>query len=206
MNLFKKMICLSSVLVMGLLHAQSEIGWGVNLALGQAFYQDVAKNDSQTALARLDIDYTFMTQELFSVGLGAGVQNGNQQRLLFPKADIDVLGGVPIDAVIKPFLDFMLNIKTKNIGDTPTYAWAKAGAAYRQLRTDRDSVNDMKKFSPEMMVGLGWQISEKASFTIGYQYIHGTKPVLSVNPENETGILNNIPAQQGVLAGITLTF
>lgn len=180
--------------------------WTIDAALGAAFYQDTGKSDAQGTIGRLSIGYTFINQAFFMLGLEGGVQNGNHLRLVFPKSDISTLGGVPIDAEIKPIMDIMLSLKTESIGETPLYLWGKFGGAYRQLRLDRESVNSVKSFSPEVMAGLGWHINKQVAFTLGYQYINGDKPTLSVNSNTETGVLRNIPAQQAVLAGFSFNF
>lgn len=116
------------------------------------------------------------------------------------------LGGVPIEAEIKPMLDVLIGVKTEPLGYIPVFTWLKGGMAYRQLRTDRIEVNSLNELTPEIQIGLGYRINEQTTFNIGYQTIWGKNPELTVDSNNETGLLRYIPKQQAILMGITIQY
>jgi hypothetical protein len=190
-------------------HASRETSfnpWTVDAAFGMALYPDTASHDSQTAIGRLSLGHALFTQPYWQAGIEAGIQSGTSMRLALPKESIDVLGGVPIEAEIKPMLDLLIGVKTKPLVSVPIVAWLKVGAAYRTLRVDRPEVNNLNNYSPELDVGLGYQVNEQTAVTIGYQSIWGKKPQLTVFPETQTGVLRYIPAQQALLLGFSFNF
>ena len=180
--------------------------WTVDAAFGMAFYPGTTNHDSQTAIGRLSLGHALFTQPYWQVGIEAGIQSGTSMQLALPKESIDILGGVPIDAEIKPMLDILIGVKTESLGGIPIVAWLKGGAAYRQLRVDRPEVNNLNEYSPEIQVGFGYRINEQTTVNIGYQTIWGKNSALTVNPQTETGVLRYIPAQQAVLVGLSFKF
>ena len=205
----KKVLCLVLVLVSHYSYACFEERckpWLVEGAFGMGFYSNVETTNEQNAFGRLNLGHGLFNQDYWQLFLVAGIQSGNTFRLNFSKEDIAILGGVPIEAELKPMLDVLIGVKSEALYDFPIYGWLKGGVVYRQLQVDRPSVNDIKAFSPEIQAGLGYQINEKASIHAGYQYIWGNKPTLAVDVGAETGVINNIPSQQAVMLGFAFNF
>lgn len=180
--------------------------WTVDGAFGMAHFPGMTNQDGQTAMGRLSLGRTFFTQPYWQMGIETGIQSGNTMRLSLPKASIDVLGGVPIEAKLKPFLDVLLSLKTEPLGSIPIIGWLKGGVAYRQLQVDRVSVNDLNELSPEIQVGFGYRINEQTTINLGYQAIFGKQSTLTVNPSTETGVMQYIPGQQALLIGFSFNF
>jgi hypothetical protein len=177
--------------------------WMLNAGFGMAHYSSALNHDGQVAVGRFSLGRSLFHIPFGQIGIEAGVQSGNTMRLDFPNEDINALGGVPIEIQVKPTLDALIGFDTKPIGDTLINAWFKGGGAYRALRVDRDSVNDINQFSPELQVGIGYAISKRASLNLGYQVIWGSQPELKINSYTETGTLYNIALQQAVLLGFS---
>ena len=180
--------------------------WFMSGAFGMNTYQDLGNNQDKRAVGRLGLGKTIYTDTYIKLSLEAGIQSGASQRLTFSKDDIDALGGVPIETQIQPMLDVLFGIKTETFNEVPIFSFIKGGVAYRQMQTDRDDVNNLSLYSPEIQAGFGYRVNEKASITLNYQYVWGEKPTLVVNPISETGILNNIPSQQAVMLGFSFNF
>ncbi len=205
----KIIILLTLMSLTGLTYAYNETQckpWTVHAAFGMAHTPDMTNHDGQSAVGRFSLGRTIFTNPYWHVGIEAGIQSGNTQRLALSKESIDVLGGVPISAQIKPLLDVLISLKTEPVGGFPLIAWMTGGVAFRQLQVDRVEVNDVQTYSPEIVAGFGYRINEQATITIGYQTIWGKKPELTVFPESETGVLHHIPAQQAVLIGCSFNF
>lgn len=180
--------------------------WTLDASFGMAQYANVSYHDGQTAIGRLSLGYVLGSLPFGQLGTEIGIQNGNSMRLALPKDAIDALGGVPIEAQMKPMLDVLVSLKTAPIDNLPLHLWFKGGAAYRNLQLDRSSVPDLSRFSPEVQVGAGYEMTEHASITLGYQYISGKKPELTINALNETGVLRNMPSQQALMIGLSWQF
>jgi hypothetical protein len=115
--------------------------------------------------------------------------------------------GVPIEAEIKPALDMLISFQSKPLNYSPTNLWFKGGVIHRALRVDRESINNVSKYSMELQAGLGYRINEQTSLHVGYQLIEGKMPYLTINPELEVGFLTNgLPKQQAILIGISYHF
>lgn len=184
---------------------QRYTSWTVDGAFGMAFYPNMANHDGQSAMGRLSLGYALFSDIDAQLNLEAGIQSGNTMRLLLPKESIDVLGGLPIDAKMKPMLDILISANILPWSN-PFMMWLKGGIAYRELQLDRDSVPDLSQFSPEIQVGFGYQINQQAAIKLGYQYIFGKKSILTVNPLAEEGVLHNIPMQQAGMIGVSFNF
>lgn len=206
---YKILICATLMSLTSLTHAYNEANfnpWTTDVAFGMTRFSDRSQQASDTAVARLSIGRMLVTKPYWQAGIETGIQSGDTQILSLPKEAIDVLGGVPIEAKIKPFLDVLLSFKTEPLGTTPMVAWFKGGAAYRQLQVDRNSVNNLNGFSPEIQVGLGYRVNEQVTFNVGYQRIFGGQPTLYVDPLTETGQLRTLPGQQAILIGFSFQF
>lgn len=180
--------------------------WTIDAAFGLSHFDKVNRNDGNTAVGRLSLNYAFWTDPFYQLSIETGIQSGNTMLLVFSKDTIDALGGVAIEAKIKPILDGMLVLKTKPLGNLPILAWVKGGMAYRQLQIDSHAVNDINQWSPELQAGFGYRITEQTIINLGAQYIFGKAPELKVNPLTESGILRNIPAQTAVMLGVSFSF
>ncbi|MBA2651647.1 MAG: hypothetical protein H0U73_05200 [Tatlockia sp.] len=180
--------------------------WAVHGAFGMASFPGVPNQEGQTAVGRLSLGHALLTNALGQAGFEAGIQSGNTLHLLLPEESIEVLGGVPLKAEIKPLLDGLIGLKTRPFPGLPLITWLKGGVAYRQLQVDQLEVNHLKGFSPEIQIGLGYQINENASINLGYQKIWGKNPELIVDPETRTGILRNLPEQQALMLGVSFNF
>lgn len=205
----KIILLLTLMNLTGLTYAYNETHfkpWTVNAAFGMGHTPDMTNNDGQSAVGRFSLGRTLFTNPYWQADIEAGIQSGNTQRLALSKESIDVLGGVPISAQIKPLLDVLIGLETEPMGGFPLIAWMKGGVAFRQLQVDRVEVNDVQAYSPEIQAGFGYRINEQATITMGYQTIWGKKPILTVNSETETGVLHHIPAQQAVLIGFSFNF
>ena len=203
------MVLLSLISMSGLTYAlnESEFNpWTIEASFGMATYPNMMNHDGQTAIGRLSLGHMFLTKPYWQAGIEAGIQSGNTMRLILPKESIDALGGVPIEAKMKPLLDVMIGLKSEPLTRFPIVIWLKGGVAYRQLQLDHESVNDLNEFSPEIQVGFGCRINEQATFNLGYQTIGGKQTNLTIQPLTETGIIRYIPTQQAVLIGFSFNF
>ena len=180
--------------------------WSLTGSLGYTVYEDMYRADGQTALGRLAIGRDVYTGHVLTWGLEVGVQNGNTMRYFPSRAAIDALGGLPIQTTAKPTLDALATLKTNSLGTSPIFAQFKGGIAYRRWQfNDRDSINDKSQIAGEVQAGLGYALSERAILNVSYQGIFGGNPDFHFNADSDTGRVSNIPVQNGVLLGLTVT-
>lgn len=180
--------------------------WTIDTAFGLSHFDNVNRNDGNTGVGRLALNYALWTDPFYQLSLETGIQSGNTMRLVLPKEAIESLGGVPIEAKIKPLLDGLIVVKTKPLGSLPILAWLKGGMVYRQLQVDSRAVNDNQEWTPELQAGLGYRITEQTIINLGVQYIVGKAPTITVNPLTESGVLSNIPTQTAILLGVSFSF
>jgi hypothetical protein len=180
--------------------------WKMEAAFGMADYAHVSTHDGQTAVGRMSLGYVIATLPFGQVGADVGIQSGNSMRLVLPEESIYALGGIPIEATMKPMLDMLIDFQTVPLASLPLSISVKGGVAYRSMQLDRESVPGVREFAPEIQTGMSYAINEKSSINIGYQYISGKKPELTVNPQTETGVLHYIPAQQAIMLGFSFNF
>lgn len=202
-------IALVTIAMTSVNHAQSNGStqpWFVDAAFGMTKYPGMMDDNEKTAAGRVGLGFTLLDQHHLQLAVESGIQSGNTMRLDFSKEAIDGLGGVPIEAQIKPLLDLLVGVNLQPLKDLPLTVFVKGGTAYRQLQVDHDSVNALSAFSPEIQAGLGYRINDKTRINLSYQSIFGDKPSLTVNPLTETGILQNLPSQQAVMIGFTFNF
>ncbi|MBA2711023.1 MAG: hypothetical protein H0U57_10585 [Tatlockia sp.] len=180
--------------------------WTVDAAFGVASFSGISKQEGQTAVGRLSLGRGLFITPYWQAGLEAGIQSGNKMHLILPEESIELLGGVPFEAEIKPLLDVLMSFKTKPFPGTPVITWLKGGGAYRKLQVDRLSVNHLAGFSPEIQIGLGYQVNEQATINLSYQRIWGKEPKITVDAESKTGVLCNIPEQRTLMIGLSFNF
>ncbi|MBA2710110.1 MAG: hypothetical protein H0U57_05925 [Tatlockia sp.] len=180
--------------------------WTVDAAFGVTSFSGISKQENHTAVGRLSLGRGLIITPYWQAGLEAGIQSGNRMHLVLPEESIELLGGLPIEAEMKPLLDVLISLKTKPFPGTPVITWLKGGGTYRKLQLDRLSVNHLAGFSPEIQLGIGYQINEHATINLGYQRIWGKQPKLTVDAESGTGVLCNLPEQKAVMIGVSYNF
>lgn len=176
----------------------------MDISLGQGKYQSGVSQNSSFGFYRFGLGQEFIDSETWRFGIAGGLQSGNSMILNLPKAEIDKLGGVPVAVDMKSSWDILATLRSPDFMDDQLFLWAKAGAMYRSMQPDRNTINGVKLWSPEIQAGLGITLTEYTSLNLGYQYVGGKTPTLSVNTASETGILKNIPAQQSIFIGVSL--
>lgn len=181
-----------------------------NLGYGQ--YQDMFKDDGRTAIGRFAVGKEFFKSDEMAfgseiaLGLELGVQTGNSMRLEVPQVTLNLLGGLPIQSTLKPSLDVLMTLRTNTLENAPLFMQLKAGVMYRQWQFEnRDSINTLSKAAPELQLGIGYLISDMAFATLSYQGVFGGKPDFTVNRVYHTGEVANIPSQNAILLGLSLT-
>jgi hypothetical protein len=185
--------------------------WIFTGSLGYTQYQHAFDNDGQTALGRLSIGKEFYkTDEMaygseLSFGLEIGLQTGNSMRAVIPPRG-DFLGGLILQTQIKPELDLLLTLRTNTLENFPIFMILKGGIAYRQWQFEElYLINTVSKASPELQAGLGYLINDSAFITLSYQGIYGGTPEYNFNANNFTASIDNIPTQNAILLGLSLT-
>ena len=180
--------------------------WSVTGSLGYTVYEEMYRDDGQTALGRLAIGRDIYAGHSLIWGLEVGVQNGNTMRYFPSQAAVDALGGLPIQTTVKPMLDALVTLKAASFSASPIFAQLKGGIAYRRWQfNDRNSINDKSQIAAEAQAGLGYSISERASLSLSYQGVFGSSPNFWLNTDNATGQVSNIPVQHGMLLGLMVT-
>lgn len=177
--------------------------WYLNGAFGYASY---ANHNGHTSLGRLGLGYLLPGAGYFQFGLEGGIQNGHTMRPHFPIASIGALGGVPVELQLKPMLDLLAVVKTIPLDSIPLFAYLKGGVLYQQLHIDRETVSTVRRFTPEVIAGLGYKLNDQASINLSYQYFWGRAPQLAVYEWTQTAILRNIPSRQAVMIGFSFNF
>ncbi len=95
---------------------------------------------------------------------------------------------MPIEVTVKPLLDVLAGLNLKPSSNVPMNLWLKEELAYRMMQADREEINDLFHISPELQVGIGYEISKQNTINFGYQILWGKKSELEVNLQNKTGI------------------
>lgn len=178
--------------------------WSFIAGLGYTEYENVASSDSQTVLERLGFAKELARFNLFSLGGELAVQTGNRMDLEIPQSAQLILGDLPIETTVKEMIDLLATVKTQMFGTTPFFLIAKGGAVYRQLKIDRDSVNNKSQFSAEAQGGVGLQIDSSAYLSVLYQGFFNGETNFLADPLTTTGYIAHIPAQNSVLLVLTV--
>lgn len=183
-------------------------GWSVEASLGYTWYDDVYRNDGQTALGRFGIAKQVWSRDKFDVGLELGVQSGNRHRVNTPVDCIEAMGGLPVNLTVKPFIDLLATLKI-NTSDwmpsamsTPSFGVVKLGVAWRRMQPDRVTVSTVNQAAFEVQAGLGMSIAANTDLNVSYQGIFSGSSRLSHDPATSTGWINNIQSQNGILIGV----
>lgn len=189
---------------MGPLHTQeSHHSWSVIGSIGYTEYQNAFHGDGQTAIGRFAIAREFGVFKTINWGAEVGVQNGNTMRLNIDQAELNELGGLPIQTTVKPLLDVLATASYQPIS-TPVFGLVKAGIAYRRLQiSDRDTFNDLSEVAFEVQAGLGVNLSDRTSLSLNYQGIFDGNTRYVINTTAFTGHISNIPNQNGILLSLS---
>lgn len=178
--------------------------WTVSASLGYADFLKVHEGDQQTALGRFAIGRDIVRKGPFLFGLELGLQSGNQMRLKMTDEEIESLGGLLVQSTLKPMLDALITVRITPEFTAPLFIQVKGGGAYRRWQMDRDTINDISQLAPEVSAGFGYIITPNASISLSYQGIFGGNPGLSIDLDNASGTVKNIPVQHAILLGIIL--
>ena len=179
--------------------------WSVTASLGYTNYQNMNQATGQTMLGRLAFGKEFFSRGPLGFGLELGGQNGNSMQLSASPAQLETLGSLPIQSTVKPIFDVLATVRTAPLGASSLFGQLKGGVAYRRWQfEDRDSINNLSQLAGEIQAGLGFPLSERTNLSLLYQGIFGGNPKFSVNTVNETGHVDSIPIQQGLLLSLSL--
>ncbi len=182
----------------------SNPSWTIDADLGLTNYRHMYLHDGNSALARLSIEKTLMSEQSLRLGLAIGIQNGGTMRLDIPKETLDVLGGEPLSISIKPTLDMLGTLSIMPFDDGGIYFYLKGGVAYRALQVDRNEANDLTTFTPEIIAGIGDQLNDNLAIQLSAQYLFGSNPNFTLNQDLRGGTINHVPAQKSLFIGFKI--
>lgn len=182
----------------------THLPWSLEIGLGYGKYQNMIASDGKTVLSRIGFGKEFFSYKIFHMGMEVGVQTGDNARLSIPESTQILLGGLPVDTVIKPMLDMLIKGKLSLPKYTSIYSQVKAGVIWRQWQFTRSSVNDLSKIDPELQVGIGWDINRIASLSLSYQHIFGGHPNFQVLSNDCEARVSAIPNENSVILGLSI--
>lgn len=187
-------------------HERTDYSWSIVASIGYTNFQSMYAREGQTPVLRLAFDKGLFAIKNLGVGVELGVQNGNSMRLNVSQEDLDILGGAPVQTTVNPIIDLLATVITQPLFNTPLFAQVKGGIAYRSWQfEDRTSINPMSNVAGELQAGFGLSLNKMTNLSILYQGIYGGSPNFVVNATNETGQLNSIPIQNGILLSLDVT-
>lgn len=166
------------------------------------------KQDGNFAQGMLTLGFRAVEFRHFIFGIEGALQSGNTLRLYASPALIEAGGGLPIQANLKPILDFLITVKRPLPTYQPVSLILKGGIAYRQLQfADRTSTQDtLNRVNGEFQGGLSYQITDHAMLTAFYQGIYSTgNAEININNARDT-LMSSIPTQQAGLLGMEYSF
>ena len=179
--------------------------WSITGSVGYAGLDGAYGGQGQTAIGRLGIGKIFRDVGRSSLGWELGVQNGTTMQLLIPQATLDLLGGVPVTVAVNPLIDLLGTLRFTPVSTTAAFMDIKLGAAYRRMDVlIRETVNNKSQFAGEVQAGFGVPITDAATLSILYQGIFGGDVNFRANATERTGLISNIPVQNGVLMSLSL--
>lgn len=182
----------------------SNLPWSLEIGLGYGKYQNMISSDGKTVLSRIGFGKEFFRYKSFHAGMEMGVQTGDNARLSIPESTQLLLGGLPVDTVIKPMLDILVRGKLSFPKYTSFYSQVKAGAIWRQWQFTRSSVNDLSKINPELQIGVGWDINRIASLSLSYQHVFGGHPNFEVVSDDCQAHVSAIPSENSIILGLSI--
>jgi hypothetical protein len=162
------------------------------------------ENDGMSAFGRLTFGVDAWNWNRYGFGFEVSFQSGNTVRLEASDAIIAAAGGLPIQASLKPIIDFLVSAKCRLTDSYPLYLFAKGGFAFRQLQLEgRTSSSDqINRVNGEIQAGFSYQLTPHGRISVSYQAIISKENSgIKASPSNDI-LLNSIPMQQGALIGI----
>ena len=179
--------------------------WSITGSLGYAGLNGAYGGQGQSGVGRLGMGKVLRDYGRSSLGWELGVQNGTTMQLQIPEDTLDVLGGVPITVTVKPLLDLLATWRFTPVSTTAMFGDVKLGAAYRRMDVlIRQTVNNKSQFAGEVQAGLSMPITDVATLSLLYQGIYGAGVNFQANAATETGLISNIPVQNGVLLSLNV--
>lgn len=178
----------------------------VEAAFGAAFDATSSWDGNQDAVGRLNLGSVFFTSPTLQAGLEAGIESGTTLHLPFSQEEVAPLGGVELEATLKPMLDVALSLRAEPLVEIPLFLSFKAGAAWRRLQSDRPSVAGSREVSPLLAACLGFRLYEQSALYLSYEWIGGQRPQLVVDEASETATIRHLPSRQALLLGFSYFF
>jgi hypothetical protein len=179
--------------------------WSITGSVGYAGLDGAFQGQGQTAIGRFGIGKVLRDTGRSSLGLELGVQNGTTMQLQIPQETLDILGGVPVTVTVNPLIDLLGTLRFTPLSTTAMFADIKLGAAYRRMDVlIRQTVNNKSQFAGELQAGVGMPITDAATLSLLYQGIYGAGVNFRANEATETGLISNIPVQNGVLLSLNV--
>lgn len=165
------------------------------------------KQDGNVTQGRLSLGWHTPLYNSLLFGAEVGVQSGNTWRLDASPELIEVAGGLPIQATLKPFVDVLLTAKYQ-LPSNPLSIIAKGGIAYRQLQfLDRSSDQDtLNQVNGEFQGGLGYNLTQHVMLTAFYQGIYRSNNAGAYLNSVGDVTIANIPTQQAGFLGVEYSF
>src|SRR5690606_19107591 len=128
----------------------------------------------------------------------------NTGRLDVDQTTLDSLGGLPIEATIKPSLDLLITNYLYLLPYKSTFIFLKAGPILRQLQFTRGSIDDLTKISPEIQLGVGADFNRILKLSLAYQKVISKSPNFEITSQNCSAHVSNIPSQSGIILGTSI--
>lgn len=180
----------------------SKLYIGTHGGYGQVSGAD--NNNGEVAFGRLAMGIHALDSNRFRFGAEFGVQSGNDMQLNKPLSVYEATAFMPVQATLKPFVDFLLTVTGRLHAHQPLFVILKGGIAYRQLQlVDRTSSEDnLRKVNAELQAGFGYGITPHATLTAFYQGIYaGGNAGVALDASGDVTI-SRIPTQQAGFLGI----
>jgi hypothetical protein len=162
------------------------------------------KNDGVSAFGRLAFGVDAGIWKRCGFGFEVAFQSGNTIRLETSDTLIAAAGGLPIQASLKPFIDFLASGKCRLIDSYPLYIFLKGGFAFRQLQLEErtSSRDQLNRVNGEIQAGFNYQLTSHGRISVSYQAIISSgSSGIKLSSSNDI-LLNHIPTQQGALFGV----
>jgi hypothetical protein len=181
--------------------------WSITGSAGYAVLSDAYAGQGQTPIGRIAVGKSLGDLLCGVLGLELGFQNGTTMQLNIPQSTLDLLGGVPVTVTVNPLLDLLATVRAAPMPQSTVFGELKLGAAYRRMNVlVRDTVNNKSQFAFEAQAGLGIPIIESVTISLLYQGIFGSSIDFQVEQTSGTGLISNIPVQNGVLLSLSAFF
>lgn len=168
---------------------------------GYGAMNDMLHDDGDFAMGRLVFGLDAYDLQLFNqvttLGLELGLQNGKTMRHAPAENDPDASVDLPIETTLDPVFDLMLNVRVHIPCDYPVFVFAKGGVAFRKLGfPNGDFVHDINQASGEFQAGIGYDLTPKVRVVAYYQGIYANGDVHYNQNSDGTVHVTNIPTQQ----------